>query len=274
MTWHQRETEIRSLLLFSSLCSFAGSTCYAALSNARRMSLNLTVPLRDSPTTRERSATAKGTPRRAKSPAMPRMAHPNRAKSKSPNPSFCSVLSRVKDWELGAFTPKTALADNVDVMNRSNVPFSDSDREMSDQGESKPGSDLAGPWPSGSPPRELAAGVDGVGAAAAAAAAGDRGKAGGGGGGGAGAAAAQTTAGAGDKNCDKTVPTSRLEKSTLSSNIGKRAGGRFLPRHSPRRIPRFLPWAALGDADEGRRSHFALTRVMQNYYDWPAPNEH
>merc|ERR1719319_188927 len=27
-----------------------------------------------------------------------------RAKSKSPNPSFCSVLSRVKDWELGAYT--------------------------------------------------------------------------------------------------------------------------------------------------------------------------
>ena len=40
-----------------------------------------------------------------------------RAKSRSPNPSFCSVLSRVKDWEIGAFTPKTALADNVDILN-------------------------------------------------------------------------------------------------------------------------------------------------------------
>ena len=40
-----------------------------------------------------------------------------RAKSRSPNPSFCSVLSRVKDWELGAYTPKTALANNVDIMN-------------------------------------------------------------------------------------------------------------------------------------------------------------
>ena len=39
-----------------------------------------------------------------------------RAKSRSPNPSFCSVLSRVKDWEVGAFTPKTALADNVDIL--------------------------------------------------------------------------------------------------------------------------------------------------------------
>ena len=37
-----------------------------------------------------------------------------RAKSRSPNPSFCSVLSRVKDWEIGAFTPKTALAENVE----------------------------------------------------------------------------------------------------------------------------------------------------------------
>lgn len=41
-----------------------------------------------------------------------------RAKSRSPNPSFCSVLSRVKDWEIGAFTPKTALADNVDILNQ------------------------------------------------------------------------------------------------------------------------------------------------------------
>ena len=41
-----------------------------------------------------------------------------RAKSRSPNPSFCSVLSRVKDWEIGAFTPKTALADNVELLNQ------------------------------------------------------------------------------------------------------------------------------------------------------------
>ena len=112
------------------------------------MSLNLTVP-KDSPTTKERSKT-----RRTKSPMRP---HP-RAKSKSPNPSFCSVLSRVKDWELGAFTPKTALADNVDVMNRSNVPFSDSDRSIRD---SRSGSE---PWkasPTGSPVRD--GGVGGVG---------------------------------------------------------------------------------------------------------------
>ena len=185
------------------------------------MSLNLTVPLRDSPTTRERNAavaaaaaattTARSAPRRARSPVVPRMAA-NRAKSKSPNPSFCSVLSRVKDWELGAFTPKTALADNVDVMNRSNVPFSDSDREMSDQGESKPPSG----WTLGSPPREEAA------AAAAAAATG------------AGSAAIVTNAAAppavGKAGADasggangaagKSV-TSGLVKSALSSNIGE-----------------------------------------------------
>ena len=39
-----------------------------------------------------------------------------RAKSRSPNPSFCSVLSRVKDWELG-HREKTALANNVDILN-------------------------------------------------------------------------------------------------------------------------------------------------------------
>jgi len=54
-----------------------------------------------------------------------------RAKSRSPNPSFCSVLSRVKDWELGAFTPKTALADNVDILNPSNTPYSEPDQEYS-----------------------------------------------------------------------------------------------------------------------------------------------
>ena len=90
------------------------------------MSLNLTVP-KDSPTL---AAKDKVKNRRTKSPMRP---HP-RAKSKSPNPSFCSVLSRVKDWELGAFTPKTALADNVDVMNRSNIPFSDSNNSQKDTG--------------------------------------------------------------------------------------------------------------------------------------------
>ena len=138
---------------------------------------------------------------------VPRMAA-NRAKSKSPNPSFCSVLSRVKDWELGAFTPKTALADNVDVMNRSNVPFSDSDREMSDQGESKPPSG----WTLGSPPREEAAAA-GAGAGSAAivanaAAHATVGKAG-----------ADTSGGA-NGAAGKNV-TSGLVKSALSSNIGE-----------------------------------------------------
>ena len=73
------------------------------------------------------------------SPAGPR------AKSKSPNPSFCSVLSRVKDWELGAFT-QTALADNVDVMCKSNVPFSDSGRS-----NQSPQSEAWKPSPTGSP---------------------------------------------------------------------------------------------------------------------------
>jgi len=54
-----------------------------------------------------------------------------RAKSRSPNPSFCSVLSRVKDWELGAFTPKTALAENVDILNPSNTPYSEPDADHS-----------------------------------------------------------------------------------------------------------------------------------------------
>ena len=132
----------------------------------------------------------------------------NRAKSKSPNPSFCSVLSRVKDWELGAFTPKTALADNVDVMNRSNVPFSDSDREMSDQGESKPPSG----WTLGSPPREEAAGAaaatTGAAGAASAAVATNAAKVG--------AIATGGANGAAGKNV-----TSGLVKSALSSNIGE-----------------------------------------------------
>jgi len=54
-----------------------------------------------------------------------------RAKSRSPNPSFCSVLSRVKDWEIGAFTPKTALADNVDILNPSLLPYSEPDQDCS-----------------------------------------------------------------------------------------------------------------------------------------------
>ena len=133
----------------------------------------------------------------------------NRAKSKSPNPSFCSVLSRVKDWELGAFTPKTALADNVDVMNRSNVPFSDSDREMSDQGESKPPSG----WTLGSPPREeataaAAAAATGAAGAASAAVAANAAKVG--------AIATGGASGAAGKNV-----TSGLVKSALSSNIGE-----------------------------------------------------
>jgi len=79
-------------------------------------------------------------PSRAKSPApktkkvMTKKAREKggpRAKSRSPNPSFCSVLSRVKDWELGAFTPKTALADNVDILNPSNTPYSEPDQECS-----------------------------------------------------------------------------------------------------------------------------------------------
>ena len=113
------------------------------------MSLNLTVPT-DSP-----NATSKPrVQRRAKSPStalaknaqhrnsgisVNRSAHNVRAKSKSPNPSFCSVLSRVKDWELGAFTPKTALADNIsstktdnsDVSNNLLCPSQDPDQRSS-----------------------------------------------------------------------------------------------------------------------------------------------
>ena len=128
------------------------------------MSLNLAVPAnKDSAAAggggtggKERSKT-----RRTKSP-KPRSGHGHqgpRAKSKSPNPSFCSVLSRVKDWELGAFTPKTALADNVDVMCRSNVPFSDSD-----SGGRSPASEAWKPSPTGSPmPPDKADGVGGGG---------------------------------------------------------------------------------------------------------------
>ena len=168
------------------------------------MSLNLTVP-KDSPKANERG----NKNRRAKSPTITMRAHP-RAKSKSPNPSFCSVLSRVKDWELGAFTPKTALADNVDVMNRSNVPFSDSDRDnMSQKLDDSDESDPARPWkpsPTGSPTRPEA----NKGTTAAA---------------GAGGAAAGTATGAtatGEGNTDKPAApaTSGLLKSALSTNIG------------------------------------------------------
>jgi hypothetical protein len=104
------------------------------------MSLNLTVPT-DSP-----NATSKPRIlRRAKSPgaavqAVKNAHHRNsgisgigsarnqniRGKSKSPNPSFNSVLNRVKDWEVGAFTPKTALADNG-VVHQIASPISNSD---------------------------------------------------------------------------------------------------------------------------------------------------
>jgi len=128
------------------------------------MSLNLRVP-KDSP---------KKIPRRAKSPGKIKRskqrsyfcilnfvffkgavgpicrdvrANP-RAKSKSPNPSFCSVLSRVKDWELGAFTPKTALVDNVaDAWHiKSNLLSSDE----SDVSLNKVTKNLGLQWPSGS----------------------------------------------------------------------------------------------------------------------------
>ena len=67
-----------------------------------------------------------------------------RAKSRSPNPSFCSVLSRVKDWEIGAFTSKTALRDNVDVFNKSNQPFSNSSVDSLIDGKNR---DSAGEQP-------------------------------------------------------------------------------------------------------------------------------
>ena len=94
------------------------------------MSLNLTVPdspnVTSKPLVQKRTKSPGGTagtgPGAAKA-ASARNANRNsgisfggrRAKSKSPNPSFTSVLSRVKDWEIGAFTPKTALVDNVEV---------------------------------------------------------------------------------------------------------------------------------------------------------------
>jgi len=86
------------------------------------MSKNLSVPTQK---TGKDGFTAKKITKKAREKSGPR------AKSRSPNPSFCSVLSRVKDWELGAFTPKTALADNVDILNPSNTPYSEPDQEYS-----------------------------------------------------------------------------------------------------------------------------------------------
>lgn len=127
------------------------------------MSLNLTVPSKEAVTGSDRQKVT----RRAKSPGnrSAKAANRNstisvgvrnpRAKSRSPNPSFCSVLTRVKDWELGAFTPKTALAENVDVMNKSNVSNSDaSDNVLCDSNERDNGSSEMVAWknsPTGSP---------------------------------------------------------------------------------------------------------------------------
>ena len=127
------------------------------------MSLNLTVPT-DAVTANAMGSSSLAKPRvqrRAKSPVAGSGGHPAtggsgggskthrnsgisvsagrniRAKSKSPNPSFCSVLSRVKDWELGAFTPKTALPNhnlgdsdtsNSDVSNNLLCPSNDPDQ--------------------------------------------------------------------------------------------------------------------------------------------------
>ena len=189
------------------------------------MSLNLTVP-KDSPTppvaAAASSAAAVAAPsrkkervktRRTKSPLASHSAVRPRAKSKSPNPSFCSVLSRVKDWELGAFTPKTALADNVDVMNRSNVPFSDSANSQNKDTVSEEWK----PSPTGS---EKAAGhnkhaakanVSAAAAAAAAASAAPNGAKPGGG----------DPGGGLDTNGDGQKAPSALLKSALSANLGK-----------------------------------------------------
>eukprot|EP00095_Tigriopus_kingsejongensis_P007983 maker-scaffold475_size161908-snap-gene-0.25 protein:Tk07983 transcript:maker-scaffold475_size161908-snap-gene-0.25-mRNA-1 annotation:"casein kinase i isoform epsilon" len=99
------------------------------------MSVNLTVP-KDTPALAVKDRQKRHVSRRAKSPSV--RPH-SRVKSKSPNPSFCSVLSRVKDWELGAFTPKTALADNVDVARRSAKSDSDAtQRSNSDPFQGSP----------------------------------------------------------------------------------------------------------------------------------------
>eukprot|EP00096_Caligus_rogercresseyi_P007854 TRINITY_DN2596_c0_g1_i3.p1 TRINITY_DN2596_c0_g1~~TRINITY_DN2596_c0_g1_i3.p1 ORF type:complete len:444 (-),score=62.77 TRINITY_DN2596_c0_g1_i3:248-1579(-) len=83
--------------------------------------MNLTVP-KHNPCNDSGSPCLSTSKRKGRQKTPPKTA---RAKSKSPNPSFCSVLSRVKDWELGAFTPKTALADNVEVYHKSNVSSSE-----------------------------------------------------------------------------------------------------------------------------------------------------
>ena len=95
------------------------------------MSLNLTVPT-DSP-----NVAANAVLKRSKTPvgAVKASSARNatnrnsgislggrRAKSKSPNPSFCSVLSRVKDWEIGHFISKSPLAiDNDSCATNSQV---------------------------------------------------------------------------------------------------------------------------------------------------------
>jgi len=92
---------------------------------------NLAVPATTSDRNRTGSPHNKNT-RTTKKPAAKKNNNKGgpRAKSKSPNPSFCSVLSRVKDWELGAFS-KTALAENVDVMLSNNNSYSDTDHDAS-----------------------------------------------------------------------------------------------------------------------------------------------
>ncbi|TRY68791.1 hypothetical protein TCAL_08901 [Tigriopus californicus] len=78
------------------------TTTTPTASQLSTMSVNLTVP-KESPAKAVKERQKRHVSRRAKSP----------------------VLSRVKDWELGAFTPKTALADNVDVVRRSACSDSD-----------------------------------------------------------------------------------------------------------------------------------------------------
>lgn len=123
------------------------------------MSVNLTVPTVDSPNPPNMMGKPKVI-KRAKSPAAASNTAKNanrnsgisvgnvrnaRAKSKSPNPSFCSVLSRVKDWELGAFTPKTALADNLDK-NGSDITNSDVSNNLMCPSNEPDGRSATTPW--------------------------------------------------------------------------------------------------------------------------------
>jgi len=87
--------------------------------------VNLAVPaIRDKTPAPKVKATKKATgTKKTKDKAGPR------GKSRSPNPSFCSVLSRVKDFENGEFTPKTALANNV--LSPSLLPYSEPDQDCS-----------------------------------------------------------------------------------------------------------------------------------------------